>query len=84
VARGGRRKERGEGRLTGGAQMSASREKGKGEEERWASAGKARRVAGPSGLKGKPARFSSFFSFSNHFSSQIQIKLFQTFFSRIL
>jgi hypothetical protein len=86
-----KKKGKGEGRLTRGAQVSASRGKRKkGEEERWAGAGFGRRAAEPSGLKGEPAMFSFFSfsfsfstSFSNHFSFQIQIKLFKLF-SRIL
>jgi hypothetical protein len=67
-----------------GPRVSARGEKEKGEEERWAGAGVGRRAAGPSGLKGEPARFSFFLflfqtSFSNHFSFQIQIKLFKLF-----
>jgi hypothetical protein len=58
-------------------------EKEKGEGERWAGAGRLDGPLGPSGLKGKPALFFFLFlfqtSFSNHFSFQIQIKLFQTF-----
>jgi hypothetical protein len=88
---GRKKKGKGEGRLTRGAQVSASRGKRKkGEEERWAGAGFGRRAAEPSGLKGEPAMFSFFSfsfsfstSFSNHFSFQIQIKLFKLF-SRIL
>jgi hypothetical protein len=55
------------------------RKKGRGEQ--WAGAGS---WAGPPGPKGSGAGLCFFFfffqtSFSNHFSTQIQIKLFQTF-----
>jgi hypothetical protein len=88
VARGGRRKERGEGRLTGGAQMSASRGKRKRRGGEVGRRGEARRAAGPSGLEGEPALFSFFFFFFNFifkpffFSNSNQT--FSNFFSRIL
>jgi hypothetical protein len=73
----------GEGRLTGGARMSASRGKRKEEETRWAGAGKARRAAWAVWAEREAGAvfFLLLFqtSFSNHFSSQIQFKLFQTF-----
>jgi hypothetical protein len=56
--------------------------KRKGEEERWAGAGRLDGPLGPSGLKGSRRCFFSFLfqtSFSNHFSFQIQIKLFKFF-----
>jgi hypothetical protein len=76
---GKKKRKGGEGRLTGGPRLSAPRgkkKKGRG------SGGLAREWAGPPGSKGAGAVFFLFFfqtSFSNHFSSQIQIKLFQTF-----
>jgi hypothetical protein len=79
---GRKKKGKGKGRLTGGAQVSAlAGKKEKGEEERWAGVGVGRRAAGPSGLKGEPARFFFFFFFffKLHFqtiSFQIEIKLF--------
>jgi hypothetical protein len=79
-----KKKGKGKGRLTGGAQVSALAGKKKKKRRR---GGSARVLAdgplGPSGLKGGPAMFSFFFlfqtSFSNHFSFQIQIKLFKLF-----
>jgi hypothetical protein len=74
-----KKKGRGGEGLTGGARSSAPLGKRKGKEERWAGAGN---LMGRLGRKGKPTRFLFFFffqtSFSNHFSFQIQIKLFQT------
>jgi hypothetical protein len=69
-----------EGRLTGGAQASAAQGKRKRRGGRWAGAGGR---LGRLDRKGVGADFFFFFSFStsfsNHFSSQIQFKLFQTF-----
>jgi hypothetical protein len=76
----GKKKGRGEGRLTGGAQASATakeKEKREGEVGRRGTVSWAGR---PGWADGEQVRFSFFsFSFSNHFSFQIQIKLFQTF-----
>jgi hypothetical protein len=87
VAR-GRRKEREGGEADRrGPGVSAAGEKEKGEEKRWAGAGKARRAAGPSGLKGKSARFFFFFFFKLHFQTIFHFKFnsnFSNFFSRIL
>jgi hypothetical protein len=79
-AAGGRRKEGGEGRLTGGAQASAAQGKRKGEGE----GGPAREAGWAAWAEKEPVQISFFFfslstSFSNHFSSQIQFKLVQTF-----
>jgi hypothetical protein len=68
-----------------GRQRQQEKKKKKKREGEAGRRGEARRAAGPFGLKGEPARFLffffSFFSnfFLNHFSFQIQIKLFQTF-----
>jgi hypothetical protein len=74
---------KGEGRLTGGPQASVSRGKRKRRGGEVGRRGEARRAAGPSRLKRGAGVVFFFFlfqtSFSNHFSSQIQIKLFQTF-----
>jgi hypothetical protein len=62
-------------------------EKEKGRGERWAGAGS---WAGPPGPLGSGAGFCFFFlflfksSFSNPFSTQIQIKLFQTFLKNLI
>jgi hypothetical protein len=77
-AAGGRRKEGGEGRLTGGPRLSAAQGK-KERERRWAGAGGR---LGRLGRIGAGAVFLFFLfqtSFSNHVSTQIQFKLFQTF-----
>jgi hypothetical protein len=80
---GRKKKGKGKGRLTGGTQVSATRGKRKrregevGQRGCWPTGRWAERGAGKV--------FSFFFlflfqtSFSNHFSFQIQIKLFQTF-----
>jgi hypothetical protein len=84
----------GEGRkvkLTGGSQLSAAQKKKKRGGERWADAG------GRLGRLGRkePGRALFFFffsfskllfksSFSNPFSTQIQIKLFQTFLKNLI
>jgi hypothetical protein len=69
-----------------GPGVSARGEKEKGEEERWAGAGDGRRAAGPSGLKGEPARFPffSFFFFKLHFQTIFLLKFKSNFFKLFL
>jgi hypothetical protein len=79
---GGRRKEGGKRRLTGGPRLSALRGKKKKGRGR---GGLAREVGWAAWAEREPVRVFFFFlfffqtSFSNHFSSQIQFKLFQIF-----
>jgi hypothetical protein len=67
-----------------GPRRQRQQNKKKRERERWAGAGRLDGPAGLAGPKGEQVRFLFFLflfqtSFSNHFSFQIQIKLFQTF-----
>jgi hypothetical protein len=86
---GGKKKGRGEGRLTGGAQASATAKKKKRERDRWAGAGRLDGPAGLAGPKGKQVRFCFFLFFffkplfkPLFFSNSNQT--FSNFFSRIL
>jgi hypothetical protein len=87
VARGGRRKERGEGRLTGGAQVSASRGKRKRRGDEVGRRGEARRAAWAVWAE-RGAGDVLFFSFFNFifkpFFISNSIQTFSNFFSRIL
>jgi hypothetical protein len=66
-----------------GPRRQRQQKKKKRERERWAGAGRIRWAGRPFGPKGKQGMVFFLFlfqtSFSNHFSFQIQIKLFQTF-----
>jgi hypothetical protein len=78
-----RRKGGGGGRLTGGAQASATAKEKEKREGEVGQRGTVSWAGRPSWAEGEQVRFCFFFSFSNFFSNpfsfQIQIKLFQIF-----